>query len=131
MAVKKTNKNNNNQQLFKFGEYDLKTIGGEEPVFVAKDVCDILEIKDPSKAVEQIEKRLKEADIKDTISNRTLVQTAGGKQKMLTINEQGLYELVFASRKKQAVKFRAWVTSEVLPTLRKDGAYSINYKEVA
>lgn len=59
---------------------------------------------------------------------RPLLDTFGGKQKLLCISETLLYELVFQSRKKNAVTFRAWVTSEVLPALRKHGEYRISGK---
>ena len=93
-----------------------------EPWFVAKDVCDCLGLKNSSKAVSDMELRLKGASLKGVSSTYTL-QTAGGPQKMQIVNEQGLYELTFASRKKKAIQFRSWVTGEVLPALRMNGGY--------
>lgn len=99
-----------------------------EPWFLAGDVCRNLGIKDSAKAVRDIEQKYKNADIKGATSSRRLVQTKGGKQKVVIIPEQILYELIFNSRKKKAVEFRAWVTGEVLPALRKHGEYRMKGK---
>ncbi len=97
-------------------------------MFVAKDVCDVLGIKNTKQAIKNIETRLKEAGLEGVISNDTLVETTGGKQKLITINEQGFYELCFGSRKKSAVQLRAKVTGEILPQIRKTGFYQPNPK---
>ena len=94
-----------------------------EPWFLAGQVCRCLGLKDAGAAVKQTEERLKIAEVKGPISNRILLETAGGKQTVIIINEQCLYELVFASRKKKAIQFRSWVTGEVLPSIRKTGQY--------
>lgn len=99
-----------------------------EPWFLAGQVCRCLGIKDASTAVKQVEERLKIADIKGTVSNRIPFITEGGKQTIIVINEQCLYELIFASRKQKAIKFRTWVTGEVLPSLRKYGEYRMTGK---
>lgn len=99
-----------------------------EPWFLAGQVCRCLGIKDASTAVKQVEERLKIADIKGTVSNRIPFITEGGKQTIIVINEQCLYELIFASRKQKAIKFRTWVTGEVLPSLRKHGEYRMTGK---
>jgi prophage antirepressor-like protein len=101
---------------FKFDESVVRvamTVG--EPWFVAKDVCDILEHSDTSKAVERLD---------DDERGTNIVRTPGGPQTMLTVNESGLYALIFTSRKPEAKRFRKWVTSEVLPEIRKTGRYS-------
>lgn len=99
-----------------------------EPWFLAGDVCRGLGIKDSAKAVRDIETKYKNAGVQGTTSSRTLVQTKGGKQQVVIIPEPMLYELIFNSRKKKAVVFRAWVTSEVLPALRKHGEYRMDGK---
>lgn len=99
------------------------TIKNGEPWFLAGDVCRVLGIKDSAKAVRDIEQKYKNAGLEVTTSSRTLVQTAGGKQQVVIITEQVLYELIFNSRKQKAVLFRAWVTGEVLPSIRKHGFY--------
>jgi len=87
-----------------------------EPWFVAKDVCDVLEIKNDSDAVG----RLHADDRRGSV-----LPTPSGKQEMNMINESGLYCLIFQSRKPAAIKFKRWVTAEVLPSLRKYGKYVI------
>ena len=99
-----------------------------EPWFLAGQVCRCLGIKDASSAVKQVEDRLKIAEVEGTISNRIPFVTEGGVQRVIAINEQCLYELVFASRKQKAIKFRAWVTGDVLPALRKTGEYRMQGK---
>lgn len=83
--------------------------------FVAKDVCDILEIHNPSDACN---KRLDE-DEKGIV----LIYTPGGNQEMLCVNEYGLWQLVLGSRKPQAKDFKRWLTHEVIPAIRKNGGY--------
>ncbi len=85
-----------------------------EPWFVAKDVCSILEIsrhQDSTRYLDEDEKGV------------CLVDTPSGKQEMTVINEPGLYRLIFKSRKKEAEAFKRWVCHEVLPSIRKTGAY--------
>jgi prophage antirepressor-like protein len=94
-----------------------------EPWFLAGQVCRCLGIKNASDAVTGIEARYKTAEIKGIVSSYTLLETAGGKQRVIIIPEPFLYELIFQSRKKKAIQFRAWVTCEVLPSLRKHGEY--------
>ncbi len=84
------------------------------PWFVAVDVCQVLEVKNTSDAIDRLDEDEK-ADIvlNDNTQNRSF----------LIINESGLYSLIMSSRKPAAKRFRKWVTSEVLPTLRKTGRY--------
>lgn len=112
-------------QLFSHPDLgELKaTIKNGEPWFLAGDVCRVLGIKNARDSVNEIGKKLKLAGIKDVGISDTLIQTAGGKQKATIINEQVFYELVFNSRKQKAVLFRAWVTGDVLPSIRKHGFY--------
>jgi len=84
------------------------------PWFVAKDVCDVLEIVNSRDAVfnlDEDEKGVAKAD------------TPGGPQEMITISESGLYTLIIRSNKPMAKPFRRWVTHEVLPAIRKHGVY--------
>ena len=99
------------------------TIKNGEPWFLAGDVCRVLGIKDSAQAVRDIEAKYKTAGVKVATSSRTLVDTAGGRQQVVIVTEQILYELIFNSRKQKAVLFRAWVTGEVLPSIRKHGFY--------
>lgn len=82
--------------------------------FVAVDVCAVLEHSDASKAVSRLD---------DDEKGATNVRTPGGVQEMNVVNESGLYNLIFTSRKPQAKVFRRWVTDEVLPSIRKTGGY--------
>lgn len=99
-----------------------------EPWFLAGDVCRGLGIKDSAQAVRIIENNYKNAGLKVAFSKRTLIETKGGKQQVVIIPEPMLYELIFNSRKKKAIIFRAWVTNEVLPALRKHGEYRTDGK---
>lgn len=85
-----------------------------EPWWVAKDVCDVLEIKDVSSSLRKLDD-----DEKGTHS----ILTLGGVQELLTVNEYGLYSLVLGSRKPEAKQFKRWITHEVLPSIRKHGGY--------
>lgn len=86
-----------------------------EPWFIAKDVCDCLDLGNPSQTLT----RLRDKD-KGIISN----DTPGGKQEMTTISESGFYELVLGSRKPEAKQFKYWVVDEVLPSIRRHGIYA-------
>lgn len=90
-----------------------------EPWFVSKDVCDILEISNNRDAVSRLD---------DDEKATSVLPTQFGAKEMWLINESGLYSLIFQSRKPEAKAFRKWVTSEVLPAIRKKGYYGV-YKE--
>lgn len=108
----------NNIQIFKndsFGEVRTVTIEGE-PWFVAKDICDKLELSD-------VYNTLKRVDIDDT-SETSVTDSIGRKQLTKIINESGLYSIIFQSNKPEARTFKKWITSEVIPAIRKTGSYS-------
>ncbi|CYU88300.1 antirepressor [Streptococcus suis] len=103
-------------QIFKneqFGEVRTADIKGEV-YFNLKDCCKILDIKNPRDSLNRL-------NPKGVVTTDTL--TAGGIQQANFINESNFYKLVFQSRKPEAEKFADWVTSEVLPSIRKNGAY--------
>ena len=103
-------------EIFKYEEQELRTqIINNEIWFVGKDVAKILGYKDTSDAL----KRHIDEDDKGGCE----IPTPGGIQNMIVINESGLYSLVLSSKLESAKKFKKWVTSEVLPTIRKHGAY--------
>ncbi|WP_316896833.1 Bro-N domain-containing protein [Pseudodesulfovibrio indicus] len=105
--------------LFNYaGATDLRTLTDDagEPWFVAKDVCDVLGYRMASDAV-----RALDDDEKGTRN----VRTPGGDQIMTLINESGLYSLILRSRKPEAKAFKKWITSEVLPSIRKKGGYMV------
>lgn len=99
-----------------FGEIRTTIVDGE-PYFVGKDVAEVLAYKETAKAIRE--------HVDDDDKGVSVLDTPGGKQKMVVINESGLYGLVFGSKLPTAKKFKHWVTSEVLPTIRKTGSYSI------
>lgn len=82
--------------------------------FVAQDVCTCLEISNTSDAVSRLD------DDEKLVS---VLPIAGQNRELLTVNESGLYSLIFTSRKPSAKAFKKWVTSEVLPSIRKTGSY--------
>ena len=96
-----------------FGKIRTLTIDGE-PWFVAADVCKALELGNPSMTVERLD---------DDEKGISTIDTLGGKQRMAIINEPGLYSLVITSRKPEAKAFKRWITHEVIPAIRKHGAY--------
>lgn len=103
------------QKIFNYGEIEVQTIiKDNEPWFVAKDVCNALEVKNTSDALSRLDD-----DEKGVVSTDTL----GGTQDTLIVNEPGLYSLILGSRKPQAKPFKRWVTHEVIPSIRKHGAY--------
>nr|WP_288355421.1 Bro-N domain-containing protein [uncultured Pseudomonas sp.] len=108
---------------FKFDQREVRTllIDGE-PWFVAADACGSIGIANVSLAVNGRADR--EGDGLDADERGiATVNTPSGDQEMLIVNESGLYSLIFKSRKAEAKRFRKWVTSEVLPAIRKHGRY--------
>ena len=111
-----TNTNTNNQ-VFNFGDHEVRTVIKEgEPWFVAKDVCSVLELTNNREAISRLDEDEKGVNT---------VYTLGGNQNLTTINESGLYSLILTSRKPEAKAFKKWVTSEVLPSIRKQGKYEV------
>ena len=93
----------------------IRVIGdSDNPRFCLSDACKMLGIGNPS----DVKKRLD----KGVVSIETL-QTAGGAQQLTFVNEDGLYDLILESRKPEARKMRKWLTSEVIPSIRKTGMY--------
>ena len=107
-----------NLQIFAFeGTDEVRTLLiNDEPYFVGKDVADALGYKNTRDA---LSKHVDEED--KGVANR---DTLGGKQDLTIINESGLYSLILKSKLPSAKKFKRWVTSEVLPTIRKHGMYA-------
>ncbi len=104
-------------EIFKFKEQQVRVIGNaEKPWWVGKDICDVLDISKYRDALARLDE-----DERCPFE----VDTLGGKQEMTCINESGLYSLILSSRKPQAREFKKWLTSEVLPAIRKTGSYSI------
>lgn len=110
-----------NQSISKnFDGHNVRVVGTpENPLFIAADVCAALDIKNPSDALSSLD-----ADEKATIANPDS-RPGLGAQSFLTVTESGLYHLIFKSRKEAAIRFRRWVTQEVLPEIRKNGSYLV------
>lgn len=99
-----------------FGEVRTLAIDGE-PWAAAIDVAKALGYKEPQKAIRT------HVDPEDKGVSK--MDTPGGNQEVVIINESGLYSLILSSKLPNAKRFKRWVTSEVLPTLRKTGSYSV------
>jgi phage anti-repressor protein len=111
-------KGNTMNEIFNFHGQDVRTVTiNNEPYFVGKDVAEVLGY---AKARNAIATHVEEEDKRDAPIQGTL----GGTQKMTIINESGLYSLILSSKLPQAKEFKRWVTSEVLPTIRKHGMYA-------
>lgn len=109
-------------RLFQFEEQNVRTLViDDEPYFVGKDVAEILGYVKPRNAISV---HVDDEDKKDAPIQGTL----GGVQTMTMINESGLYSLILSSKLPTAKKFKRWVTSEVLPAIRKRGAYMTEQK---
>lgn len=103
------------QKIFKYSDIEVRIITKNgEPWFVAKDVCEILDIKNSRDALTRISDKNKGVAKTDTL---------GGIQEISIVNEPGLYKLIFTSNKEEAEKFQDWVYEEVLPSIRKTGKY--------
>lgn len=109
---------NNEIQQFDFRGASLRTLTDKagEPWFVAKDVCDILELGNTTNALRALDE-----DEKTNFTNCNVAQNGG--RAPLIISEPGLYKLIMRSRKPEAKEFQRWVTHEVLPQIRKTGGY--------
>ena len=109
---------NNEIQRFDFKGASLRTLTDKagEPWFVAKDVCDILELGNTTNALRALDE-----DEKTNFTNCNVAQNGG--RAPLIISEPGLYKLVMRSRKPEAKEFQRWVTHEVLPSIRRTGGY--------
>jgi anti-repressor protein len=107
----------NQLKIFNFDGNEVRTIIDikGEPWFVANDLCRVLEISNSRDAISRLEE-----DEKDDVGITDII---GRTQRISAINESGLYNLIFTSRKPEAKKFRKWVTNEVLPSIRKTGNY--------
>lgn len=104
-------------RMFDGKELTLLNQNGE-PIFKLIDVCKILGLGNPS----QVKARLEDG----VISNEVIPDNLGRQQNTTFVNEDGLYDVILDSRKPEAKKFRKWITSEVIPSIRKTGGYVNN-----
>lgn len=106
----------NELQIFKNNEFgEIRTVTkNNEPWFIATDVCSALDISNTSQALTRLD---------DDEKNTIILNEGIGNPNKSIVSEYGLYNLILASRKKEAKKFKRWITHEVIPTIRKHGAY--------
>lgn len=97
-----------------FGNIRIVTINGE-PWFCLKDLCCSLGL-----TAKEVNRRLSD----DVVSKHPIIDSLGRTQEALFVNEDGMYDVILESRKEEAKRFRKWVTSDVLPTIRKHGIYA-------
>lgn len=103
------------QQVFNYHSHNVRTVIMDNEIwFIAKDVCEVLEIKNTSDAL----KRLDEDEV-------TRFNLGGLSGEINIVSEAGLYSLILGSRKAEAKQFKRWITHEVLPSIRRKGSYSI------
>ncbi|MEH1794621.1 BRO-N domain-containing protein [Nostoc sp.] len=102
-----------NLSVFNFESHDIRFVGtAESPLWVVVDICKVLEILNPSMAIEKLD------------DDERAKFNLGRQGETWCVNESGLYSLVLTSRKPQAKRFKKWLTSEVIPAIRKTGTYS-------
>jgi prophage antirepressor-like protein len=118
---------------FNFESHEIRTVTVEQsPWFVARDVCNTLEIKNVSQALQTIRIDHKGREYLNFPANEKAdipliyISSNGARQtrKTLCVNEPGLYRLIFQSHKPEAERLKAWVFNDVLPQIRKTGKYS-------
>jgi prophage antirepressor-like protein len=111
------------EKLFNYQGQEVRTFVNDGDIcFVAKDVCDVLEISNSRDALSRLD---------DDEKGVVLTDTLGGRQMVSTVNEYGLYNLVLSSRKKEAKEFKRWITHKVIPSIRKTGSYQKQPKSQA
>ena len=108
----------NEMQVFNYKSSQVRTVEiNNEPWFVLKDVCAVLDLGSAHKVSERLDE--------DERNQIPLTDSLGRKQETTIINESGLYNVILRSDKPEAKPFRKWVTSEVLPSIRKTGSYAL------
>lgn len=113
----------NELQVFNYQSNEVRTVvQNGEPWFVLKDVCAVLGLAKPSNVATRLDEDERGA---------CLMGTPSGDQNMIIINESGLYNVILRSDKPEAKPFRKWVTSEVLPSIRRTGGYISGQNELS
>lgn len=108
-------------EIFNFKGQEVRTVTiNNEPYFVGKDIAEILGYSGTAHAIR--------THVDEEDKGVSKMDTPGGKQNLVIINESGLYSLILSSKLPQAKEFKRWVTTEVLPTIRKHGAYLTDSK---
>lgn len=106
----------NGLQVFSYEGKEVRTVRrGSESWWVLRDVCDVLDLTTPARVAERLEE--------DEVSQTHLIDSIGRRQETIIVSESGLYNVILRSDKPEARKFKRWVTHEVLPSIRRHGAY--------
>lgn len=117
----------NDLKIFMYHSNEVRTIEIDGEVwFVGKDVADILGYKDTRSAIQDHVDDEDKMSLSNLAERQNTTPSNGGYSNMIIINESGVYSLIFSSKLPTAKEFKHWVTSEVLPAIRKNGTYSIN-----
>ena len=107
--------------VFSYEGNQVRTVQVDgEPWWVLRDVCQVLDLTSPARVAERLEE--------DEVSQAHLIDSIGRNQETLIVSEAGLYSVIIRSDKPDAKQFKRWVTHEVLPSIRKHGAYVTNNK---
>ena len=113
----------NDLQIFIYGGEQLRTIQQPDGLWwVLRDVCQVLGLAEPHRVASRLD---------DDEKGRTQMTTPGGTQEVTIINEPGLYAVILRSDKPEAKAFKRWVTHEVLPSIRRTGAYGVPPERLA
>ena len=114
-----------NLTIFKFENTPVQTIVENNEIFFrAAQLAELLQYKNPHKAI-------KDHVDPDDLTKREIVNTINKRAQVIFVNESGMYSLVLSSKLEQAKKVKRWVTSEVLPAIRKTGKYQLQPKQLA
>ena len=114
-----------NLTIFKFENTPVQTIVENNEIFFrAAQLAELLQYKNPHKAI-------KDHVDSDDLTKREIVNTINKRAQVIFVNESGMYSLVLSSKLEQAKKVKRWVTSEVLPAIRKTGKYQLQPKQLA
>ncbi|MEH2200219.1 BRO-N domain-containing protein [Nostoc sp.] len=109
--------------VFNFESHEIRFVGtADSPWWVAADICKVLEIQNPTQAMDKLDD-----DERAMLSIGQFTKTIS----VNCVNESGLYSLVLTSRKPQAKRFKKWLTSEVIPAIRKTGTYAVSSVAIA
>lgn len=109
----------NKLSIFDYDGRQIRTVLKDgQPWWVLKDICGVLELTTPARVAERLEI--------DEVSETHIIDSLGRTQLTTIINESGLYNVIIRSDKPEAKKFRCWITSEVLPSIRKHGVYAVD-----
>lgn len=104
-----------------FGRIRIEEIGSN-PWFLVKDICDSLGLSNVTETIRRLDE--------DELSITEVIDSIGRKQQMYIVNESGLYNLILQSRRPEAKKFKKWITTEVIPSIRKNGGYILNQENL-